>query len=219
MNYKKELTLGLSCLLLSFFCFMVQFRTSQEEQAAAIAPDILRFHVLANSDSKADQALKLEVRDVILQYMQKLPASDKETFCEILTLHLTEIEQLADQYIAAAGYTYQTSASLVNCHFPPKTYGDNLFPEGNYDALRITIGQGKGRNWWCVLYPQLCFTDAVSTNISPESEEQLKMILEPSTGNASASLPQATDKNKSGCLLLEDRRPKVRFLILDLIAP
>ena len=199
MNYRKELALGLSCLLLSFFCFMVQVRASQEEQAAAISADILRFRVLANSDSKADQALKLEVRDAILQYMQTLPASDKETFCRTLDLHLPKIEQLANQYIAAAGYEYRASASLVNCHFPPKTYGDNLFPEGNYDALRITIGKGAGRNWWCVLYPQLCFTDAACTTITEESDERLKDTLD-------------LDRY----LLLEDNRPEIRFLFLDL---
>ena len=199
MNNRKELAIGLSCLLLSFFCFMVQMRASQEEQAAAIASDILRFRVLANSDSRADQTLKLEVRDVILQYMQTLPASDKETFCETLTLHLSDIEQLANQYIAAAGYNYQASASLVNCHFPPKTYGDNLFPEGNYDALRITLGQGRGRNWWCVLYPQLCFTDAACTTTAEESDKSLKDTL---------------DQNRF--LLLEDKRPEIRFLFLEL---
>lgn len=201
MTHKKELALGLGCLLLSFFFFMAHLRSSQEAMAAEIAPDILRFRVLANSDSKKDQALKLEVRNLVLQYMQDLPAGslDKEDFSLLLSNHLPEIETIAEQYITSAGYDYQAKAELTNCHFPPKTYGNLAFPEGNYDALRITIGKGKGQNWWCVLYPQLCFTDAACTSVSEESEQQVKAAIE-----------------KDGFLLLEDSRPQIRFLIQDL---
>lgn len=201
MKYIKELALGLGCLLLSFFFFMADIRTAREALAAEIAPDILRFHVLANSDSKKDQELKLKVRDLVLNYMQELPdvSSGKEAYSNFLSGHLDEIESIADSYIADSGFTYQTKAELVNCHFPPRTYGNLTLPEGNYDALRIIIGQGNGRNWWCVLYPQLCFTDAVTTDITAESEQQLKAAVE-----------------KDGRLLVEDSRPQIRFLIQDL---
>lgn len=208
MTYKKELALGLGCLLLSLFFFTIHHRSSQEALAAEIAPEILRFRILANSDSRQDQQLKIEIRDAVLKYMQELSSDnlvnqDKEEFTAVLAAHLSEIESLAEQMIVSAGYNYTAAAELVNCHFPPKTYGSLIFPEGCYDALRITLGKGKGLNWWCVLYPQLCFTDAACSSISPESETRVQAALE-------------SGEHKSGSLLIEDRRPEIRFLIQDL---
>lgn len=203
MKHEKQLVLGLSLLLLSFFCFMSYSRNFEEAMAAKIAPEILRFHVLANSDRKEDQELKIGVRDAILQYMQELPSANlsKDAFGNLLSFHLPALEAAAAQYIAASGYDYPITAELVNCHFPPKAYSGLALPEGSYDALQITIGQGKGHNWWCVLYPRLCFTDAVTTKVTEESVQLLKNAAE-----------------QGGCLLFEDSRPKIRFLIPDLIA-
>ncbi len=152
-----------------------------------ISDEVFRFHVLANSDSEADQELKLKVRNQILSYM-------KESMCDSSAVdfnrqdvkrwvsdHLNEIEQESMKVIYAEGYDYPVNAKVTECYFPDRRYGEVLFPKGYYEALRVEIGEACGHNWWCVLYPSLCFTDATCAVVSEEGEEKLQNVLDAET--------------------------------------
>ena len=138
-----------------------------------IADNVFRLHVIANSDSKEDQNLKYLVRDNIIDYIHTISqnASTKEEVIEIAKAHLYEIKQLALQTIHDNGYDYSVKISVGNFSFPTKTYGDITFPPGYYDALKVEIGEAKGQNWWCVMFPPLCFVD-VSSGIVPDDSKK-----------------------------------------------
>lgn len=148
-----------------------------------LANETLRFHVLANSDSDADQCLKMQVKEAIITYMKKeIPEADSvEKTTRWAEEHLEELEQVASEVIREKGYDYPVSAGVIYDEFPEKTYGDVTFPAGWYHALRIEIGQAKGQNWWCVLYPNLCFIDAVHAVVPEESKQELQNVLEEDT--------------------------------------
>lgn len=136
---------------------------------------IIRLHVIANSDSIADQTLKLRVRDAVIEYMndQKDLVSTADTRAHIEG-NLKRLETIAEGVIAAEGYDYKANADIGIRYIPEKTYGDITFPAGNYEALNITIGDGDGENWWCVIFPPLCLLDEGTDSISDlDSEEEL----------------------------------------------
>lgn len=155
----------------------------RSEMQGELAKQVFRFHVLANSDSGEDQALKMKVKEAIIAYMkQELPQSDSvETTKKWARENLVQIQQVAAEIIAEEGYEYSVKAEVTICDFPDKTYGDITFPAGEYEALRIEIGQAKGQNWWCVLYPNLCFIDAVHAVVPEKGKNELKKVLEEDT--------------------------------------
>lgn len=155
----------------------------KSEMQGELAEQVFRFHVLANSDSGEDQALKMKVKEAIIAYMkQELPQSDSvETTKKWARENLLQIEQVAAEIIAEEGYEYSVKAEVTICDFPDKTYGDITFPAGEYEALRIEIGQAKGQNWWCVLYPNLCFIDAVHAVVPEKGKNELKEVLDEDT--------------------------------------
>ena len=161
-----------ACILLSttIHTAMLQREMSQK---------VLRFHVLANSDSQADQALKYAVRDRVGTMMaEKLQNVDSlEESTDVVTENLQEIETCAAKVIGENGYDYPVHAALETCAFPEKSYGDYTFPSGTYEALRVVIGSGEGHNWWCVLYPNLCFLDTTNAVVPDKGEKQLKQVL------------------------------------------
>ena len=146
-----------------------------------IASKILRFHVLANSDSAADQAVKVEVRDAVGTYLSPLlkGADDLEDTKEIVNGHMEEIIDVAEKTLAEHGYDYEVAASVKQTSFPEKTYGEYTFPKGNYEALQIVIGEGKGKNWWCVLYPNMCFKGSVYEIVEEDAKIALREVLSP----------------------------------------
>lgn len=121
---------------------------------------IIRLHVIANSNTAYDQALKLKVRDAVIGYMSE--QDDLETVDETeeyLKENLSRLETIADGVIASQGCDHTARADIGVRYIPERTYGDITFPAGNYKALNITIGSGQGENWWCVLFPPLCLLD------------------------------------------------------------
>ena len=172
-----------------------------------ISEEVLRFHVLANSDSKEDQSVKLLVRDAVLEWvgaeidagLDTLPSEDdssgeerigesavsestsetggKEYELQFLTEHLADIEKVANQVLEKQGMSYRAQVSVENCYFPERTYGNCTFPAGWYDALRIRLGEAKGHNWWCVLYPALCFSDCLHAVVDEGELADLKEVL------------------------------------------
>ena len=146
-----------------------------------IAEKILRFHILANSDSDKDQKGEEKVRDAIGKYLapQLEEARDLSDTKNIVTRHMDEIVTVAEETLEKEGYSYGASARLATVDFPVKTYGSYTFPAGEYEALEITLGEGNGHNWWCVLYPNMCFQGTVYEVVEEEADEALREVLTP----------------------------------------
>lgn len=170
-------------IFISILVTGLMVNAKKNEMQEELAEQVFRFHVLANSDSDQDQALKMQVKEAVIAYMkQELPESDcVETTKAWARENLDQIEAVAAKIIVAEGYDYAVKAEVTVCDFPDKTYGDITFPAGEYEALRIEIGDAKGQNWWCVLYPNLCFIDAVHAVVPDKGKEELKEVLEEDT--------------------------------------
>lgn len=173
LNKQKYKICALIGILLSIGMTCVIVKAKGLELQKQVAEEVLRFHVLANSDSEEDQAVKMKVKEKVLDYMKTELSGDEslDETKEWVATHLREIEEVAGSIAPAKAY-------LTTCEFPIKTYGDITFPAGTYEALRIEIGEGKGQNWWCVLYPNLCFIDAVHAVVPEEGKEDLKEVLD-----------------------------------------
>lgn len=179
--YKKEgyiLAVSLCVGFLGVILISMLFEREQRLQRE-IAGEILRFHVLANSDSEEDQEEKLKVRDAVVRKLQPLleKSSSREETEKILLQQMDMIEETAGTVVNPK----KVKVSLTKDWFPEKTYGDCTFPSGEYRALRIEIGEARGHNWWCVLYPGLCFTDTVHGVVTEEGKEKLEGLLEEET--------------------------------------
>ena len=166
-------------ILLTFLLILYIF-VSAVSYTNAVCSDIqesvFRLHVIANSDSTEDQNLKYIVRDSVIDYINEISkdASSKDEVIAIAKEHLTEIEEIALQTVKDNGYDYPVKVSIGNFAFPSKKYGDITLPPGYYDALKIEIGEAAGQNWWCVMFPPLCFVDVTSRVVPEESKEIMK---------------------------------------------
>lgn len=147
------------------------------EEPSAIYDSVLRFHVRANSDSDKDQAVKQKVRDAVLANIQKNYLKDKKDTMNYINDHKNELIAVANEVLKEEGFGYVATAYLTRENFPIKQYGDLTFPAGEYDAFRIDLGSAQGHNWWCVLYPSLCFADVTSGVVPEESKEELQSLL------------------------------------------
>lgn len=167
-------------------CYSFGFSSKENELQKNIASQIVRFHVRANSDSDSDQQLKLKVKDEIITYLRPMLEKSKslEESKQILSRHTDDIKSKAENVLKKEGSTQSVSVYFENSYFPMKTYGDVTFPPGVYEAFRIDIGESTGRNWWCVLYPPLCFVDATYGVLPQDSKDTLKNILTDEEYNA-----------------------------------
>ncbi len=150
--------LFIKALCAGFILTVVYSMVPFQAECAVISDSVFRLHILANSDSGEDQALKLRVRDRILELTSNLfeNTEDKETAERLAAAHLQELADAASEEIAESGYAYPVRAELTRMSFDTRHYDEYTLPPGKYDALRITIGEGKGHNWWCVMFPSLC---------------------------------------------------------------
>ena len=172
----KKVVIGLLLVLMLLIASNVHREQNIQQ---GISEKILRFHVLANSDSDEDQDVKLKVRDGVGVYVEKLLAqsdSRKETE-QILNDNMDEIIDRANEILNENGMKYQATARIAQVEFPDKTYGRYTFPAGNYRALQIKLGKAAGHNWWCVLYPSLCFIEDTYGVVTEEKKEDLKSVL------------------------------------------
>lgn len=144
-----------------------------------LSENVFRLHVIANSNSKEDQELKYKVRDELILYMKEISSNinSKEEVLKLANNHIEEFKQIAQNVIKANGYDYKVNVEIGNFSFPTKTYGDISFPAGFYDALKVEIGESKGQNWWCVMFPPLCFVDVTSGIVPEESKQNLEENL------------------------------------------
>ncbi len=141
-----------------------------------IENSVFRLHVIANSDSTEDQNLKYIVRDKVLEYINSISSgmTSKEDVINLAKNNMEEIKKIAQETVYENGYNYSVNIEIGNFAFPTKTYGDISFPAGLYDALKIEIGNAAGQNWWCVMFPPLCFVDVTSGVVPDESKEIIK---------------------------------------------
>ncbi len=156
------------------------YSDSEERQLQkGIASNIIRFHVRAESDSKEDQWLKLQVKEAVLAYISPVLSKSQsvDESRQLLYNESENIRNVAAATLRSLGDESDVNVYFENCYFPMKTYGDMTFPPGEYEAFRVDIGDAQGKNWWCVLYPPLCFVDAVYGEVPEESKEELKGVL------------------------------------------
>lgn len=146
-------------------------KNNEELKYEDIVDKIIRFHVLANSDTEEDQKLKLKVRDEVINYISPKLKESKSLgeSRKIIIENKEEMEQISKKVIKDNGYDYKVTSMISRENFPDKIYGDLIFPQGEYEAYRILIGKAKGQNWWCVMFPPLCFVDETK-NVVDSSE-------------------------------------------------
>ena len=165
------LFLGVSAAVLT----MIPGQKEKEEQRK-IAQNVLRFHIRANSDSEKDQKEKIRVRDLVLDILNEISCEDdtKEQVKEKIRKNSGRIQKVAEEAV----FPRSVKISMVWDWFPEKKYGDCTFPTGWYEALRIDIGKAEGHNWWCVLYPGLCYADSIHPVFMEKGKKELKQILD-----------------------------------------
>jgi len=166
-------------VMISLLITGIAFASYSEDVNSGLSDNLLRLHVIANSDMPEDQQLKRDVRDVILAYMKE----EFENFENIedaklqLSNNLDKIKALSEDEIKRQNKNYSVKVMLGNFPFPTKMYGDVTLPAGTYQALRVVIGEGEGQNWWCVMFPPLCFVDATHGTVPDSVKEDLKSVL------------------------------------------
>lgn len=172
--------LGVSIVAGIIGCALLGDKPDDAKMQQELSEKLLRFHVVANSDSDEDQSLKLKVKEAIVDYLSNF-LYDTMTLEEtenVIAAHNNEVVNLAKKIVLENGYDYNVSAELTSCYFPVKSYGDITLPAGDYEAYRITIGEADGKNWWCILYPPLCFVDVSYGYVPDESKILLENILD-----------------------------------------
>ena len=177
---KRNLNTILFILFLLFIYIIICANSYTSAVSSEISSSVFRLHVIANSDSDEDQNLKYIVRDNVLEYMNTLlndDVSSKEETVKVISENLDNFKCIAQDTVYENGYDYEVNIEIGNFSFPTKNYGDISLPAGYYDALRITIGNAEGRNWWCVMFPPLCFVDVTSGIVPEESKATLEESL------------------------------------------
>ena len=179
MKHQSHATLT-ALLFLSLLLVTESPRYLQDKSTSTlqqqIATQVLRFHIRANSDTVADQQKKLRIKQSLLEWLTPILSENtsKSETIQCIRKNLPDIRKEATRMAAPESVT----VTLQKEWFPEKTYGTCTFPEGIYDALRVDIGQAKGHNWWCVLYPSLCIADALEPSMTEEGEEKLQQVLD-----------------------------------------
>lgn len=176
-NSKIGIIIILSLLLL-LYTIICAF-SYVEAVSSDISESVFRLHVIANSNSDEDQNLKYKVRDSLLNYMNNIcnKCTSKEEAIKLVSEHQENFKQVALETIKNEGYSYNINIEIGNFEFPTKQYGDISLPAGFYDALKVEIGKAEGKNWWCVMFPSLCFIDVSSGIVPEESKEELQNVL------------------------------------------
>ena len=166
----KKLCIGIATVLV--LALAVVFVMFQPQETAQAKNDYLRIHVRANSNDAVDQDIKYKVKDEVVKFITPFAAQcvDKETAKKVIGGILKDIEKVCDKVLKENGFTYTSRASVREEEFPTRVYGDLTLEHGVYDALIIELGTGTGDNWWCVIYPPLCFT-------SPSTDIQYRSLI------------------------------------------
>lgn len=190
----KALMIILPVLTVLASVFMI-INSYSENISSGLAENLIRLHVIANSDSPEDQTLKGKVRDAVLEYVHneiKESKSIQQTI-SIINEKMNGITAVAENVILKNGKSYGIRTSIGSYPFPTKVYGDITLPAGNYQALRLIIGNGEGANWWCVLFPPLCFVDVTHGTVPDSVKDDLKEVLSDEEYKIIASAEEEAD--------------------------
>jgi stage II sporulation protein R len=184
--------------------------TSNGTNAPIIPQASIRLRILANSDAPRDQLLKLHVRDAVVEQVNRwaVGMASLETARVTIRGELPKIQEMVLALVRDAGFDYSVKVELDRVPFPTKVYGDRVYPAGEYEALRITLGRGAGQNWWCVLFPPLCFVGIAVEKAPTEAVEPAEAKLSEANGDA-----QTLDADKSGATW----NVEYRFFLVDWI--
>lgn len=181
--YKKDKKIIITSLAIGFI-FTIGFtgyttKAYSETIHSGLEQELIRFHVIANSDLEEDQILKLKVRDAILSEMKPILDNQKnvEQSRQIILDNTDKIKTIAEKIIQENNKSYSVNVRLESAMFPTKKYGDIVLPAGKYEALRVIIGDGEGKNWWCVMFPPLCFVDITHGTVSDKTKQEFKSVL------------------------------------------
>jgi len=211
-------------LFLAIMVLIMSWESQRADAAiagGAIPKESIRLRILANSDSAADQAVKRYVRDAVVAQIDQWVASPQtidEARSTILS-HMGDIERVIAEELQKRGFTYDYKAELGLVPFPTKIYGSEVYPAGNYEALRISLGKAEGQNWWCVLFPPLCFVDAVNGEASAPAATAVTAV----SGGKDAKKQQVQEadskagENKKSAADASAEKPEVKFFIWELI--
>lgn len=172
---------ALLCILVSILLLLPApvYESNAAAPALSLEDRILRLHILAAGNDTASQEIKLHVRDAVLTHIQEAVAgadTAKEAE-EALVPLLPDIVAVANRILEEAGVSYRATAEITTEYFPIKQYGSLLLPPGEYRALRIVLDEGEGKNWWCMLYPSLCFTEGITATLPEEEKEELRGLF------------------------------------------
>lgn len=172
----------ISFIIMTFFIFglLMNLHINNDSVLGDIKDKIIRLHVVANSDSPEDQAIKLRIRDAIIKELEpKLEnMKSQEEVKNLISANMDNLISAAEEEMAKIGKSYPIDIELGTYEFPTKVYGDLTFPAGSYQALNVKIGEAKGKNWWCVMFPPLCFVDIAQGVVSEKTLEEFKEILD-----------------------------------------
>lgn len=189
-----------------------------------IKENVVRLHVIANSDSEEDQALKLQVRDKVIEYIDDLEidAESAGAYVKKLCENINTVKEQLEDYLRGIGSEYGVDVSVGESNFPAKSYGDIVLPAGKYNAVRVTIGAGEGRNWWCVMFPPLCYTNNGSVKVNETENALLKKTL-PEEAYKTVKGTVSPDLNEENITLIADDslvsdkvEVNVRFKIVEI---
>lgn len=163
-------------------CMTMAVTAYSDSVQGDLQDNLIRLHIIADSDSEADQSVKLKVRDEILKSVgEKMSVSDKDECKTEIIENLDEVEEIADRVLKENGFDYTSHAEYGKFYFPEKTYKSMTLPAGEYYGVRVVLGSGEGHNWWCVMYPPLCFKEGEEVTLSRESEKILREKLDSDT--------------------------------------
>lgn len=230
--YRPSYTYLFFAIVMLIMCWEGQ-RADAAIAGGDIPKDSIRLRILANSDSAMDQAVKRYVRDAVVAEINTWVTGPQtiEQARQSIRAHMSDIEQVIGTKLISRGFTYGFKAELSVVPFPTKIYGNKVYPAGNYEALRITLGNGAGQNWWCVLFPPLCFVDAVSGeasaansneaannagNANNDSSKQTASTVKQDTGKQ-AQVVTAAVKTASTSPSEEPQQPEVKFFLWEMI--
>jgi stage II sporulation protein R len=205
-------------MIIALMVLVASWESSRTEAAiagAGIPEESIRLRILAHSDSPYDQWLKREVRDAIVEQMNQWVTGPQsiEAARTVISSRLYEMDAVVGEVIAKNGFTYDYHVELGVVPFPTKMYGSVVYPAGEYEALRVTIGAGEGQNWWCVLFPPLCFVDVTTGEAVAKNETRNE------AGKSGSAAVNLADAGKAGTVVAEasfkEAKPQVKFFLWD----
>lgn len=191
---KSRMLIAIGAIFIVLIVIIAGIIRYTKDVTDSISKEVIRFHVVANSDTTDDQLLKQKVRDEVIGFIEPLieECESVEDTRYIIKGSLPIIKEISEEVIEDWGKDYQVYVALDKANFPTKSYGDVVLPAGEYEACRIVIGEGKGENWWCVMYPPLCYLDVATGVVPLEGKEQLEKELNEEQYNL---LTNKEDKN------------------------